>query len=58
MTATQEKHLKRAKHYLYCEGLDMTDNEEQNIIDIFNGKRTYKDVLAQYIAEASQYAGA
>ncbi|GHV45735.1 hypothetical protein FACS189492_3060 [Clostridia bacterium] len=56
MTEKQKRHLDEVVFSLSVEGFDVPDSEKNTLIEILDGKRTYQDVLSQYIAEAKSYA--
>ena len=57
MSNVQERKLNKILHSWLVEGFITPEDEKQILIDIIEGKRDYKDVLKQYIAEAQAYAG-
>ena len=57
MSNAQERKLNKIIHSWLVEGFITPEEEKQVLIDIIEGKRSYKDVLKQYIAEAQAYAG-
>ena len=57
MSKDNEKIIRETIYSLYVEGFETTDDEKQVLIDIAEGRKNYKDVLAKYIKEAYAYAG-
>jgi len=57
MTDKQHKNLKETIFTMSCEGLDPTAEEVKVLVDVLEGRRSYNDVIKQYIAEAHSYAG-
>ena len=53
MSEKQETQLKVIIFSWHAEGQDVTSNERENLISVFKGERSYKDVISQYIAEAN-----
>ena len=56
MTEKQRKNLNEVIFSLSVEGFIVPDNEKEALIGILEGKRTYQEVLSEYIAEAKSYA--
>ena len=57
MTAKQKEILDEVVFSFEVEGFDIPADERKTLTDILEGKRSSKDVLAEYIAEAKAYAG-
>ena len=55
MTKTQQKNLEEVIFSFNVEGLNILESEKNVLIDILEGKRTYQEVLSDYIAEAKAY---
>ena len=53
MTKKQEKQLNEIIFSWHAEGQDITFIERENLVSIFEGKRSYKDIISKYIAEAT-----
>jgi len=56
MTNQQQRNLNEVVFSMQVEGFNIPNDERQTLIDILDGKRTYKEVLDGYIAEAKAYA--
>ena len=57
MTKKQQSNLAETMFTMHAEGFDIPPDEEQTLIDILEGRSTYKDVLARYVEEAHTHAG-
>ena len=57
MTKTQQTNLNEVVFSLSVEGFDIPKSEKDTLIEVLEGKRTYHDVLSDYITEAQSYAG-
>lgn len=55
MTKEQETILKEAEFSLSVEGLYVTDEERQNLIDVLEGRKSYKNLLEEIIAKGYAY---
>lgn len=57
MTIKQKEILDEVVFSMEVEGFYIPEKERQTLSEILEGKRTYQDVLADYITEAKTYAG-
>ena len=53
MSEKQEKNLKETIFTMHAEGFDIPEDEKTALIDVLNGKRTFKELYAQYLARAT-----
>jgi len=51
MSERQNKQLEEIIFSWHVEGQDVTFDEQKNLKSIFEGKRTYKEVISQYLTE-------
>lgn len=56
MTDKQKELLDEVVFSWHAEGLDLTEDEKNTLIDVLEGKRSYQEVLDGYLAEAKSYA--
>ncbi|MDD4690254.1 MAG: hypothetical protein BWY15_02179 [Firmicutes bacterium ADurb.Bin193] len=56
MTGKQKELLDEVVFSWHAEGLDLTEDEKNTLIDVLEGKRSYQEVLDGYLAEAKSYA--
>jgi len=56
MTNKQKEILDEVIFSWHVEGLDLTSDEKNTLVDVLEGKRSYQEVLNGYIAEARTYA--
>ena len=57
MSSVQERKLNKILHSWSVEGFITPENEKQVLIDVIEGNRDYKDVLAEYIKEIGEHVG-
>ena len=56
MTKKQKELLDEIVFSQHVEGLDLTDDERNTLVDVLEDKRSFQEVLDGYIAEAHAYA--
>ena len=56
MTMKQKELLDEVVFSWHVEGLDLTDDEKNTLVDVLEGRRSFQEVLDSYIAEAQTYA--
>jgi len=58
MTEKQKEILDEVVFSWHVEGLDLTGDEKNTLVDVLEGRRTYQEVLDAYITEAKAYGNA